>query len=97
MTYKQFKYTPGPWTTEPCSNGGRIVIRNKAGEGTQTHIQVFPEADAYLMAAAAELFKAALYFSICDFPDELRFKGIRCDSCIAGEKAITKAEGRGAL
>jgi hypothetical protein len=54
--------TPGPWTTSPCSNGGRLVHR---GDPLDRHkhvqtIQVLPEADAYLIAAAPELHEALL-------------------------------------
>jgi hypothetical protein len=46
------KHTPGPWHTSPCSHGGLIVIR----EGiSQSHVQIVPEADARLFAAAPAL------------------------------------------
>jgi hypothetical protein len=45
-------HTPGPWHTSPCSHGGLIVIRDGI---SQSHIQIVPEEDARLIAAAPAL------------------------------------------
>ena len=61
VTEKQTaKHTPGPWRVSPCSNGGLILIRadGKHGAHPQTHLQILPEEDAKLIAAAPELLEA---------------------------------------
>ena len=45
------KHTPGPWGLQECPSGGMIVTR----DAPQSHIQVVPEADARLIAAAPDL------------------------------------------
>lgn len=52
------KHTPGPWRTLPCPHGGLIVVRGAAGGHMQSHVQIVPEADARLFAAAPELLEA---------------------------------------
>ncbi len=44
-------HTPGPWTTRPTSSGGMLVQRGKDGQS----LQVYPKADAYLIAVAPEM------------------------------------------
>jgi hypothetical protein len=53
------KHTPGPWGLSPCSNGGALVTRT----GVQSHLQVVPEADAHLIAAAPDLLAALRDFA----------------------------------
>lgn len=59
---EQPKHTPGPWKLHPCSNGG-LLLRRGDQMGRNTHIQsslqILPEADAHLIAAAPELLEAA--------------------------------------
>ena len=45
-------HTPGPWTVLPTSSGGLLVVR------LEQSLQVFPVADAHLMAAAPDLLTA---------------------------------------
>lgn len=55
------KHTPGPWKLDPCSNGGLILRRGEAIRGDrhpQSHLQIVPVEDAYLIAAAPELLAA---------------------------------------
>jgi hypothetical protein len=82
-------HTPGPWTTEPCSNGG-LILRRGGGleEHRQPFLQVLPEADARLIAAAPEMLatlKRLLTLPVTHL-------------CGTGEKlvlaAIAQAEGR---
>lgn len=49
--------TPGPWRTQECSAGGLILLRDCR---YQTHLQVVPEADAALIAAAVNALPALL-------------------------------------
>ena len=56
MKQPRHKHTPGPWSSRPCSNGGRILFRGESH--IQSHLQVFPEADARIMAAAPRMFEA---------------------------------------
>lgn len=53
------KHTPGPWTTTPCSSGGLVVNR---GDSFTNSFQIYPEADARLIAAAPELLEALKAF-----------------------------------
>lgn len=48
-------HTPGPWGLKPCSHGGLILLRDGI---TQSHLQIAPEADARLIAAAPDLLAA---------------------------------------
>jgi hypothetical protein len=52
----ELKATPGPWSVEECPAGGAILRRNSK----QSHLQVFPEADARLIAAAPDLYAALI-------------------------------------
>lgn len=57
---KKAEHTPGPWTLKPCSNGGMILVR---GDGTaqghvQSHLQIVPNEDARLIAAAPDMLAA---------------------------------------
>lgn len=52
-------HTPGTWKTSPCSSGGLYVFRGKLGD-PQYSVQIYPEQDAYLFAAAPDLLRAAL-------------------------------------
>ena len=49
-----------PWTLRDCGNGGKILIRGGSIHGAhpQTHVQILPVEDAYLMASAPELLEA---------------------------------------
>lgn len=49
-----------PWFLQECSNGGKILVRGGGIHGAhiQTHVQILPVEDAFLMAAAPELLKA---------------------------------------
>lgn len=51
-------HTPGPWRTSPCSSGGLYVLRGKLGD-PQYSIQIYPEQDAHLVAAAPDLLAVA--------------------------------------
>lgn len=85
------KHTPGPWTLAPCSHGGLILRRGDA-IGRDTHIQsslqILPEADAHLIAAAPDLLQACKVAFVAlaapewgEVQDQIR-------------AAIAKAEGR---
>lgn len=57
------EHTKGPWTLKPCSNGGMLLIRGdeKASiseRHIQSHLQILPSEDAYLIAAAPDLLAA---------------------------------------
>jgi len=55
------KHTPGPWTLAPCSHGGLILRRGPSdlkNRHPQSSLQIVPEADAHLIAAAPELYAA---------------------------------------
>ena len=49
-------HTPGPWTTQPCSSGGLVVSR-----GDVQNLQIVPVEDARLIAAAPDLYDAAVW------------------------------------
>jgi hypothetical protein len=53
-------HTPAPWTTAPCSHGG-LILRRGSGltDHEQPFLQIMPEADALLIAAAPDLLSAA--------------------------------------
>jgi hypothetical protein len=53
------KFTPGPWKLQNCSHGGKILIRESSDSAyhQQGYLQIIPAADAYLMAAAPELYR----------------------------------------
>ena len=86
-------HTPGPWRVEPCTNGGMILIRadGKHGAHPQTHLQIVPEADARLIAAAPDLLEAckALIRSIDGVESSITTSGIQ-----QIRTAIAKAEGK---
>ncbi|KKM27346.1 hypothetical protein LCGC14_1575590 [marine sediment metagenome] len=48
-------YTKGEWTTRRSMSGGRLLIR---ANSDQPSLQIVPEADAYLIASAPELYEA---------------------------------------
>ena len=48
-------HTPGPWSVTKASNGGKLVKRGVNPDLSVQSLQVFPDADAHLMAAAPEL------------------------------------------
>jgi hypothetical protein len=43
--------TPGPWKTDRCTSGGRLLIRGDTGTHVQSHLQVVPSEDAFLIVA----------------------------------------------
>jgi len=52
-------YTPGSWSSVPCSHGGRLLLRG--GPETrhpQPSLQIVPGEDAVLMAAAPDMLAA---------------------------------------
>jgi hypothetical protein len=88
-------HTPGPWRLEPCSHGGKILRRGDEdaplmARHPQGGLQIVPEADAHLIAAAPELLEAlreALPFVIQALGEGER--GLSADI----KAAIKKAEG----
>ena len=50
--------TPRPWVLLDCSHGGKLLVREH--NAPQSHLQIVPTADAYLIAAAPAL-RDALY------------------------------------
>lgn len=94
------KHTPGPWTLASCSHGGLILRRGDA-IGRDTHIQsslqVLPEADAHLIAAAPDLLEAlkAMLSEYGDVGDESILEEDEPNHpVIVAHRAIAKAEGR---
>lgn len=54
-------HTPAPWSLLESPSGGMILVRPpRPGEkyAPQSHIQIVPKEDAYVMAAAPELLQA---------------------------------------
>lgn len=85
------KYSPAPWTLEECSNGGLILRRGNAQGKTyhpQSHLQIVPEDDARLIAAAPDMYEAlkeaTQNFKHEEFPTVSKMI----------KEAIAKAEGR---
>ena len=85
-------HTPGPWKTAPCSGGGLILVRPNSG---QISLQIFPAADARLIAAAPDLL-AALKDWLEGHEDACR-RAIGdtggCPTCPDIRAAIARAEG----
>lgn len=57
-------HTKGPWELAPCSNGGFILRRGDThgkNKHPQSHLQIVPEGDARLIAAAPYLLDAIDY------------------------------------
>ena len=87
------KHTPGPWELNPTSSGGLLVVR------AEQSLQVFPVADAHLIAAAPDLLAALVelvaagQFAVesCDELAVMLRLGAATD---AAHTAIAKAEGR---
>lgn len=53
--------TPGPWSLDPCSNGGAILRRGQDSvRHMQSHLQVAPESDAELIVAAVNALSGLL-------------------------------------
>lgn len=53
--------TPGPWSLDPCSNGGAILRRGQDSvRHMQSHLQIAPESDAELIVAAVNALPALL-------------------------------------
>lgn len=66
-------HTPGPWRLEPCSHGGLILRRGDdngplMSRHPQGGLQIVPEADARLIAAAPDLLEACRFVAkwLCD-------------------------------
>ena len=78
------KHTPGPWRTTPSSSGGLVVWRGPENSGHQS-LQVYPEADAHLIAAAPDLLSALQY---------LYDEGPTKEAFALALVAFEKAEGR---
>jgi hypothetical protein len=77
------EHTKGPWGLLPCSHGGLILTRDGC---RQSHVQIIPEADARLMAAAPDLLAACtdlLQSAVCCKPSLID----------AIERAVIKATG----
>ena len=83
-------YTPGPWEIEDCSNGGKVVKRGGPGKVLQSHIQVIPDDDAYLIAAAPELLEACKQALLR--LNDLGNGSVRTKQIL--QAAINKAEGK---
>jgi hypothetical protein len=79
------KYTLGPWSTSPCSNGGRYLLRGKLGDH-QHSVQIYPEDDAYLISAAPDLLEALEVIVE-------RFSGYQGMMFVGARAAIAKAKG----
>lgn len=78
-----------PWYTTECSCGGRFLKRPGS---VQDSLQVVPEEDAYLFAAAPELLEACKQ---AEASLEARgFSPDRLGTLWALRQAIAKAEGR---
>lgn len=79
-------HTPGPWTLGPCSHGGLLLQRGMMQSGRFVHpqhsLQIVPEADAYLIAAAPDMLEA------------LKLIACGADGPMTARAAIAKAEGR---
>ena len=79
-------YTPGPWMLQDCSNGGMILLRPPLPgqkHAVQSHLQILPQADARLIAAAPELLEACKEM-LNEFPSECS-----CDEAYTSrEKAL---------
>lgn len=83
--------TPGPWKSEPCSAGGRILVRGPeqplSARHEQQFLQVCPEVDAHLVAHAPSDLAALLQLvrelqrRIC--PDVHRVLNGQCENCLA--------------
>lgn len=100
------EHTKGPWKLMPCSNGGMLLIRGDekapvSERHIQSHIQILPVADAYLIAAAPDLLfalKVALWRlkAARDFPPSGVEPGKDLLEAIArAENAIKRANGEG--
>jgi len=95
-------HTPGPWKTAPCAGGGLLLVRPNSG---QISLQIFPAADATLIASAPDLL-AALHRTIDGEPCQREATGqdADCDEyaeydtwnwcwVCAARAAIARAEG----
>lgn len=90
-------HTPGPWSATDCSSGGKIVHRGVGPDLKTQSLQVFPAADADLIAAAPEMIDALKLIMKEHGPsayhDCLDNGEPECAWCIA-ERIIVKAEGK---
>ena len=54
------KHTKGEWTTQECSSGGLIVCLGDQKDWSAQRVQIANEANAKLIAAAADLLEALI-------------------------------------
>jgi hypothetical protein len=90
-------HTPGPWTLGPCSHGGLLVRRGASvgrGAHPQHSLQIVPEADAHLIAAAPELLAALKELRASWAWEEFAASFSIAALLERADKAIAKAEGR---
>lgn len=63
-------HTKGPWELAPCSNGGFILRRGDThgkNRHPQSHLQIVPEGDARLIAAAPDLLQELQNIANADY------------------------------
>lgn len=102
-------HTPAPWTLQPCSHGGQLLRRGAFTDGRMTHpqpsLQIVPDADAHLIAAAPDLLEALRELRInanrlCDrqlggtYEDDCRRSLKAAEAAIDKALGLAKAEGR---
>lgn len=94
-------YTKGDWTTQPCPNGGRLLVRSNSD---QPSLQIVPEADAHLISAAPDMYEALEaqhdaidgLFALLISKDNTFFpskSGKPWEAMIQGNSALKKARG----